>query len=113
MTDEPGTEAASGPAKRRSRKPAKASAAAATPQTASPASAKPPRVTRGDTLIGLMRADGGATAAELAAAVGWQIHSVRGFIAGSLKKRVDLRVSTSRIEGVTRYSVSDAKDQPA
>jgi hypothetical protein len=104
MTDQPGIEAASGPTKRRSRKPRKASS----PAEAAP---PPPRVTRGDTLIVLMRAEGGATATELAAAVGWQIHSVRGFIAGTLKKRADLTVSTSRSDGVTRYSVSYVKDR--
>ena len=112
MTDEPKTKAAPGSTTRRSRKPAKADAAP-TPQTASPAPSKLARVTRGETLIGLMRSEGGASATELAAAVGWQIHSVRGFIAGSLKKRADLTVSTSRTDGVTRYSVSDATDQPA
>ncbi len=113
MTDDAGTASASGPTKRRSRKPANPSPGATTPQTVSPTSAKTPRVTRGDTLISLMRAEGGATATELAAVIGWQIHSVRGFIAGSLKKRADLKVSTSRTDGVTRYSVSDVKDQPA
>ena len=41
------------------------------------------------------------------AAVGWQVHSVRGFIAGTLKKRTDLTVLAERKEGVTRYRVID------
>ena len=44
---------------------------------------------------------------ELGAAVGWQVHSVRGFIAGTLKKRSDLTVLTERKDGVTRYRVVD------
>ena len=40
--------------------------------------------------------------------VGWQLHSVRGFIAGSLKKRTDLTVLTSRTDGTTRYRVTAA-----
>ena len=75
---------------------------AETPVTPPPAEH---RVTRADTLIGLMRAEGGATAAELAAAVGWQVHSVRGFIAGTLKKRADLTVTTAKEDGATRYRV--------
>ena len=63
------------------------------------------KVTRAETLITLMRADAGATASELAAAVGWQVHSVRGFIAGTLKKRADLAVTVIRVDGVTRYRV--------
>jgi hypothetical protein len=63
------------------------------------------RVTRADTLIALMRAENGASAAELGAAVGWQVHSVRGFIAGTLKKRTDLTVTATRQDGATRYRV--------
>lgn len=63
------------------------------------------RETRTDTLIALMRGEGGATAAELGAAVGWQVHSVRGFIAGKLKKRADLTVTAAREDGVTRYRI--------
>ena len=68
----------------------------------------PPRApTRTTTLIGLMRAEGGASAADLAAAVGWQAHSVRGFISGTLKKRADLEVVVAKHDGVTRYRVRD------
>ena len=67
------------------------------------------RVTRAETLIALMRADSGATAAELGAAVGWQVHSVRGFIAGALKKRSQLTVTATREDGATRYRVVDAE----
>jgi hypothetical protein len=81
-----------------------ADAGAETPTTPPPAER---RVTRADTLIALMRADGGATAAELGAAVGWQVHSVRGFIAGTLKKRSDLAVTAVRENGVTRYRILD------
>ena len=63
------------------------------------------KVTRAETLVSLMRTEAGATAPELAAAVGWQIHSVRGFIAGTLKKRTDLGVTTTREGGATRYRV--------
>ena len=70
------------------------------------------RVARADTLIALMRTDGGATAAELAAAVGWQVHSVRGFIAGTLKKRSDLAVTAAKEEGVTRYRVVGGEVTP-
>jgi Protein of unknown function (DUF3489) len=64
--------------------------------------------TRADTLIALMSAEGGATAAELGAAVGWQVHSVRGFIAGNLKKRSDLTVTAVKQDGATHYRILDA-----
>ena len=68
-----------------------------------------PKVTRAETLISLMRSETGATASELAAAVGWQVHSVRGFIAGTLKKRAGMRVTATRMDGVTRYRVEAAE----
>ena len=66
---------------------------------------KPP--SRAAFLIGLMRTETGQTAQQLAEAVGWQVHSVRGFISGTLKKRTDLTVVTAKIDGVTRYAISD------
>ena len=68
---------------------------------------KPP--TREEQFIALMRCDGGATAQTLAEALGWQLHSVRGFISGKLKKRKDLVVTTARSDGATRYAIADAK----
>lgn len=58
-------------------------------------------------LTELMRAEGGMSAADLAQAVGWQKHSVRGFIAGTLKKRADVEVLTVKMDGVTRYQLRD------
>ena len=66
--------------------------------------------TRTSLLITLMRAEGGTSAQALAEAVGWQVHSVRGFISGTLKKRTDLVVTTRRVDGVTRYAVGDAPE---
>ena len=65
------------------------------------------RPTRAATLIALMRDEGGKSAAELADAVGWQVHSIRGFIAGTLKKRADLEVVTTRQDKVTRHHIRD------
>jgi hypothetical protein len=67
------------------------------------------RITRTDTLIALMRVGDGATAADLGRAVGWQVHSVRGFIAGTLKKRPGLTVIAAKADGVTRYRVVDVE----
>src|SRR5947209_3496924 len=47
-----------------------------------PASA---RVTKADTVIALLRE--GATCEEIMKETGWQAHSVRGFISGTLRKK--------------------------
>lgn len=74
-----------------------------------PVETPPAKSTRANQMIAMMRADTGATAKDIAAAVGWQVHSVRGFIAGTLKKRSDLTVMATRCDGVTRYSVVDVE----
>ncbi|MEE1876980.1 DUF3489 domain-containing protein [Altererythrobacter litoralis] len=49
----------------------------------------------------LMRKDG-ANIAEMVTATGWQAHSVRGVMAGALKKR-GLTIISEKIDGVRRY----------
>ena len=63
--------------------------------------AAPP--TRGGTkqsaLISHLRRRGGATIAELQRVTGWQAHSVRGAISGTLKKKLGLAVASEVVEG--------------
>lgn len=49
----------------------------------------------------LMRKDG-ANIAEMVAATGWQAHSVRGAMAGALKKR-GLTITSDKVDGVRHY----------
>ena len=44
--------------------------------------------------LALLRRPGGATLAELMKALSWQAHSVRGFISGTLGKKMDLPVAS-------------------
>lgn len=46
----------------------------------------------------MLRSPDGATIAEIAAATGWQTHTVRGAIAGALKKKLGLDVVSEKIE---------------
>ncbi len=58
-------------------------------------------------LIDLLRRKEGATIAELVAATGWQPHSVRGAISGSLKKKLGLAVTSEKVESRGRvYRIS-------
>ncbi len=50
-------------------------------------------------LIELLKRPKGATIAEMATKTGWQAHSVRGAISGSLKKKLGLDVTSESIEG--------------
>ena len=50
-------------------------------------------------LIAMLRRAKGATVDEIAAALSWQPHTVRGAIAGALKKKLGLDVLSDRVEG--------------
>lgn len=67
------------------------------------AQARMPREgTKQATLIAMLRAEGGATIEEVMAATGWQAHTVRGAMAGALKKRLGLAVTSEKVEGKGR-----------
>lgn len=61
-----------------------------------------------DTLIELLRRPGGASIQELAGATAWQNHSVRGALAGSLRKKGHA-ISSELVEGVRRYRIAEAQ----
>ena len=50
-------------------------------------------------LVEMLRRPEGATIAEIVAATGWQPHTVRGALAGALKKRLGLVVTSEKREG--------------
>ncbi len=58
---------------------------------------------KAEAIIALLRRDGGATLEEMMQATGWQKHSVRGFMAGALKKRHGLTVSSVKTEQGRSY----------
>ena len=47
-------------------------------------------------MIELLRRPEGATVEQIAAATGWQHHTIRGAIAGALKKKLGLTVEATR-----------------
>jgi hypothetical protein len=49
-------------------------------------------------IIRLLERAKGATLAELMTATGWQAHSVRGFISGTLGKRLKMKIDSFRTE---------------
>jgi hypothetical protein len=58
------------------------------------------------TVLALIQRAKGATLAEILEATSWQPHSVRGFISGTLGKKMALKVeSTKREDGVRVYSL--------
>lgn len=58
-----------------------------------------------DALVVLLQRDEGAQLGELMVATGWQAHSVRGAIAGSLKKKRGLLVTSEKSEAGRIYRI--------
>ena len=58
------------------------------------------------TILELMRRPTGATLTEIAKATHWQNHSIRGFISGTLTKKLGLTVASTKSEdGERTYSI--------
>lgn len=73
------------------------------PKSKAPADAG--RKTKQSTLLALLQRPDGATIADLAAAVGWQEHSVRGFLAGQIRK-IGYTLISQKGESGRRYLVT-------
>ena len=59
-------------------------------------------------LVRLMRRDGGASVYDMAEAVGWQLHSVRGALAGALKQR-GFVITSDKPDKVRTYRIVEPK----
>ena len=56
----------------------------------------------------MLRQANGATIEEIVTAFGWQPHTVRGAIAGALKKKLGLNVASEKVEDRGRvYRIND------
>ena len=87
-------------------KPAtKAAQKAAKPARSTEAGAMRPE-SKGAKVLELISRSKGATLAEIMKATGWQAHSVRGFISGTLGKKMGLTVaSAKREDGQRSYNL--------
>ena len=103
-----GIEAPSGPAAGHTGAPVSAEslvpAEAPQPPASQPAALRPKtrEGTKQAQLIAMLRRAEGATIAQIVEVTGWQPHTVRGALAGALKKRLGLEVASEKIEGNDR-----------
>jgi hypothetical protein len=70
--------------------------------SAQPAAPKTRDGTKQAQLIAMLRRKEGATIAQIVEATGWQAHSVRGALAGALKKKLGLTVTSEKVEAGER-----------
>jgi Protein of unknown function (DUF3489) len=82
------------------------SAKKATPAKKAPKGAKKAKSARAgsktDKVLELLKRPGGVTAKELMKATGWQPHSVRGFLSGTVGKKMGLTITSNKGEGGER-----------
>ena len=80
-------------------------------RTAKPTAAPTPPPPSGklSTMVELLRRPDGATIAQLVEATGWQSHSLRGAIAGALKKR-GFTATSEKADGVRTYRLHSAAE---
>jgi hypothetical protein len=59
-------------------------------------------------VIGLLQRPQGATIEEMASAMGWQRHTVRGLISGALKKKLGLDIVTEKTDRGRCYRIGES-----
>jgi hypothetical protein len=64
--------------------------------------------TKQEAVLGMLRQPKGATIAAIMEATGWQKHSVRGFLAGVVRKRLQLKLGSRTVDGNRVYQVASS-----
>ena len=59
-------------------------------------------------VIAMLQSPTGATIAAMMKTTGWQQHSVRGFLAGVVRKRLKLKLSSKKVDGNRVYRIAGA-----
>ncbi len=63
-----------------------------------------------DIILGLLRRKNGASIEDIAKATEWQAHSVRGFLSGTVRKRLGLTLTDQQPDhGARRYYLKGAR----
>ena len=70
------------------------------------------KASKQDAVIALMERPDGASVAEIIAITNWQVHSVRGFVAGTVKKKFGLTVVKGKAaDGAVTYRIVDERHE--
>jgi transglutaminase/protease-like cytokinesis protein 3 len=83
----------------------------ATPQVAKSNSTDKPANSKQAKVLELLRRPQGATIEGIMSETGWQQHSVRGFLAGVVRKRLKLKLTSDKADGVRAYRIAGQDTQ--
>jgi hypothetical protein len=70
---------------------------------------KSDRASKQSRVIAMLQSPDGSTIDAMMNATGWQQHSVRGFLAGVVRKKLKLKLDSTKIDGVRVYHVDQGK----
>jgi Protein of unknown function (DUF3489) len=57
-------------------------------------------------VVAMLQSPSGATIAAMMKVTGWQQHSVRGFLAGVVRKRLKLKLGSKKVDGNRVYQIT-------
>ena len=72
---------------------------------------QPDRASKQSRVIAMLRSREGTTIASMMKATGWQQHSVRGFFAGVIKKKLKLNLTSQKVGGKRIYCIGKSGPQ--
>lgn len=71
-----------------------------------PKTKEPAPASKQSRVIAMLQSPTGTTIAAMMKATGWQQHSVRGFLAGVVHKRLKLKLGSKKLDGIRVYQIA-------
>src|SRR5438552_16726603 len=79
--------------------------------TGEPKSKKSDPGSKQSRVVAMLRSPDGTTIAAMMKATGWQQHSVRGFLAGVVRKRLKLKLGSKKVDGIRVYQIAGTESR--